>query len=703
MTKQNTVHAINCMLYPKSIAIIGASADANKLNGRPFYFMRRDKFGGRIYPVNPRYDEIHGVTCYPDIAALPEPPDLAIVAIPAVHCKDAIVQLGQKGCPIAVVFSSGFGETGEVGRVMERELLNAAQENGIRICGPNNLGLINSFNNMSATFSQYADLPPIPGPVAFATQSGAFGTGIAALARSRGIGIGYFVNTGNQIDINLMEVLETAIDDERINVIAAYLEGVTNADALIRLANKAMNLVKPFIVVKVGRQAAGARATLSHTGALAGNDAVFDDIARQYGIIRVRNEQQMVDLMATFSFTKVPLGKGVAIVTQSGGAGAMMADRAEELGYKLPVPSGQTRARLQELIPTYGSYGNPIDVTGQFLADPRILKGSVEIVLDDPAFDIAVVWLQLMHGYADFLLDIFCTLKERVSKPFIVCWIEPPDKIRDAFNEIGICLITGTEQVIDAVSGLIEFGCACKRCAEQESPIFSSKPLNSYESTRLPSKIVYEMMTSAGLPVVKCAFASNSDAAAAAADKLGYPVAVKIESSQISHKSDVGGVALDLTSADEVRTTVSEMFSMINVTRPGLRVDGVLLQSMVPAQTEIIVGMRRDPVFGPILMIGLGGVFVEVFKDTVFARIPVSSADAYYMLENIDGREVLDGVRGKNAVNRELITKLLVAVSNFALKYPEIEELDLNPVLAGPDGVTVVDWLATGTFLLDRT
>ena len=378
-----------------------------------------------------------------------------------------------------------------------------------------------------------------------------------------------------------------------------------------------------------------------------------------------------------------------------------MADRVEELGYEVPAPSDETQARLREVIPAFGACGNPIDITGQFLADPGILKGSVEAVLDDPAIDIAVVWLQLMHGYADLLIDVFCELRERVSKPFVVCWIEPPEKVRGAFNTLGICLITGTEQVIDAVAGLIEYGRACERCEVQKTPKRGSGPLKLGKASGLPSKQVYEMLTSAGVPLVGCALAADSDEAAEAADKLGYPIALKIESPDILHKSDVGGVLLGLTNADEVRKAVSDMFARIAEKRPGVRIEGILLQQMAPAQTEMIVGMRKDPIFGPIVMVGLGGIFVEAFKDAAFARAPLSNADAYHMLECFDGKAVLDGVRGADAVDREALARLLVAVGDLALEHPEIEELDLNPVFAGPDGVIAVDWLAIGTPLLD--
>jgi acetate---CoA ligase (ADP-forming) len=683
---------IQSMLNPASVAIIGASSDANKLNGRPFHFMRRDGYAGRLYPVNPRYEEIDGVRCYPDIDSLPEAPDMAIVAVSAARSVETVAALGKKGVPVAVIFSSGFGEMGPEGKALEMELLETARTYGIRICGPNNLGLINGFEHVTATFSQYADTSPQPGPVAFASQSGAFGTGIASMARSRGIGFGYFVNTGNQIDISLMEVLEVALEDDRITVAAAYLEGLRDADALIRLADKAMALGKPLIVAKVGRKGAGARAAASHTGSLAGEDEVFDGIARQHGIIRARNEEHMLDLLAAFVGTDAAKGRGIGILTQSGGAGALMADRAEELGYDVPLPSDETKSKLAEVIPAFGALGNPVDITGQFLAEPKILKDSVAHLLEDPAIDVAVVWLQLMHGYSDLLVDVFRDIQSRVTKPFVVCWIEPPERARAALVEMGICVISATERAVEAAAGLIDLGEARVRC--QGRPTFVPTDLTQPEST-LPVAAVeaHAMLTAAGVPLVSCALAATPEEAANAAETVGYPVALKIESPDIQHKFDVGGVALGLVDADIVRTAAERMLTQVANAASDAQIDGFLLQQMAPPATEMVIGMRRDPVFGPVVMVGLGGVFIEVLKDVAFARAPLSEADALHMLDRLRGRAMLDGVRGQAAVDRNALARALVAVGEFALANPQIQELDLNPVFAGSDGVVAVDWL----------
>lgn len=690
--------AIEALLNPKSVAIIGASPDANKLNGRPQHFMQRDGYAGAIYPVNPKYAEINGLTCYPDIASLPEAPDLGVVVVAAARATRAVAELGKKGAKVAVMFSSGFGETGKEGRTREAALLATAREHGIRLCGPNTLGVINSFIRMPATFSQYADQPPEAGPVAFASQSGAFGTGIAALARSRGLGIGYFVNTGNQADITLMEALSHTLDDQRIRVASAYLEGLREGDQLVDLADKSIRAGKPLIAVKVGRKAAGARAAASHTGSLAVEDAVFDGVARQRGVIRARNEAHMLDLVSAFAHCGIPEGGGVALVTQSGGAGVLMADRAEELGLCVPELGGATRRNLRKVIPDFGAAGNPVDITGQFLAEPRIMTESVRLVLEDPQVHVGVVWLQLMHGYAGLLVEMFKEIKSKAAKPFLVCWLEAPAAALAALRDAGICVIDGTERVVDAAAGLVAYGDARRRITgAPRPPAFPKTGPAPADARPAPSMEARRRLTDAGLFLVDCALANDAKAAAAAARDLGFPVAVKIESPNIRHKMDVGGVRLGLGGEDAVRAAADAVLASVAAQAPEANINGLLVQAMAPPAAKIALGLRRDPVFGPVLMAGLGGIFVEVLKDVAFAQAPLSAGDAELMLDQLAGKAVLDGARGQPAVDKRALMDTLCALSDFALKNPDVVELDLNPVFAGPDGALAVDWLMMST------
>ncbi len=686
--------ALSFMLHPKSIAIIGASPDANKLNGRPFHFLRRDGYAGNLYPVNPKYTEIEGVRCYPDIESLPEAPDLAIVAVSMRLATGIVAALGQKGTPVAIIFSSGYSELGEEGAKRERDLLETAQKNGIRICGPNNLGLINAFENITATFSQFADKTPIPGPVAFASQSGAFGTGIAALARARGIGLGYFINTGNQADITLVDVLSEIVDDPRISVLSAYIEGLRDGAGLIRLAHKAMDAKKPLIITKVGRKAAGARAAASHTGSLAGEDRVFDGIFRQHGIIRARNEEQLLDLVSAFTCCPIPKGNGIAMITQSGGAGVLMADRAEELGLEVRITAPETQAKLKDVIPSFGSVLNPIDVTGQFLAEPKILSESVKITLDDPGIHCCIVWLQLMHGYVDLLIDIFKDIRKSVDKPFIVCWLEAPETALRQLRDAGICVIGTTERAVDAIAGLVQYGQARTRHdgKSPRHPVHESGP-EAEEVTAVSSMVAAELLKDMEIPLASAELATGPDAAREIADRFGYPIAVKIESPDILHKTEAGGVRLGLMDGDGVAAAAQEVMTAARAYNSSAEIKGVIVQRMVKPAVEMAFGIRRDPAFGSVVMVGLGGIFIEILKDVAFGAAPVTPPQAQLMLDGLLGRAILDGARGKPAVNRHAMIKMICDLSRFALAHPEVVELDLNSVFADSHGVIAVDWM----------
>ncbi len=687
------VDVFKALLNPRSVAIIGGSSDKNKLNGRPQYFMQRDGFEGKIYPVNPKYDNINGLVCYPNIGSLPEVPDLAIVVVRAAEVVKVIAKLGGHGVKVAIIFSSGFAELGDEGRIHEAKLVDVAKACGVRILGPNNLGVINSFICMPATFSQYADIPPQSGPIAFASQSGAFGTGIAALARSRGLGIGYFVNTGNEADITVIEALSYAIEDKRISVACAYLEGVRAGDQLAALADKSVRMGKPFIVTKVGRNKSGAKAASSHTGAQAIEDNIFDGVIRQRGAIRAHNELHMVDLASAFLNCDIPNGRGIGLVTQSGGAGVLMADRAEERGLHVPEMTGATRDKLLEVIPSFGATGNPIDVTGQFLSDPKILFNSVRIVLDDPQVDIGIVWLQLMHGYADLLVDVFREIKSSVTKPIVLCWLEAPAKALIDLSKAGICVIQGTEQAVDAAAGLVKFGEARARIIGSNKPLNFVPTFPKLVGKPIPCTEAWQRLKKFGLPLVESALAVDEKTALKSAQLLGFPIALKIASRDIPHKMDIGAVMLNLDDTSALIKARKRVLNNAAKHAPDAHIEGVLVQKMVSSGPEFILGIRQDLNFGRVLMLGLGGVFGEILKDVVFAQVPVSRLDAEMMLEQLVGKVVFEGIRDQEAVDKHSLIDTLCMLSDFIQKNPDVLELEMNPVLLGAQGAFAVNWL----------
>ena len=688
------MNSLRALLNPASIAIIGASSDFSKVNGRPLKHLLDKGYAGRIYPVNPKYAAINGLACFPAVADIPGPVDLAIVAVPAKFVAGTLRELGRHRVAAVIVFSSGFGELGDAGRALEAEASAVAREYGMRLCGPNCLGLINAFERVIATFGQYADGPAPPGPVGFVTQSGAFGTAIAALARRRELGLGYFVNTGNESDVTFAQVMREVLADPRIKVGAGYIEGLRDGAELIELAHSALAAGKPLVLTKVGRSDSGARAAASHTGSLAGADAVFDGVIRQHGIIRARNEEHMLDIVEGFTYCGLPQGNGLGIITQSGGAGVLMADRAEELGMRVPVLEAATQDALRATIPGFGACGNPVDVTGQFVADPALLRESVKIVMADPQVDIGIIWLQLMDAYVDTLITIFEEIQAQVAKPFVVCWVAASDKALHALRSRGIAVMRGAEPAVDAVAALASYASMLRRW-QAEREVLTSPALNLAARTGPVSTLEgAKVLQSCGVVLARSELARTAAEAVTCAERIGYPVALKIESRDILHKTEAGGVALGLGDAAAVTAAFARVTANAGRYRADALIDGVIIQQMAGRGVDMVIGLQRDPVFGTIVMAGLGGIHVEVLKDVVFRKAPVSTMEAARMLAELKSGAILDGVRGEAAVNRDALARQISAVSLFgAAAGARLAELDLNPVRAGPGDAVGVDWL----------
>jgi acetate---CoA ligase (ADP-forming) len=690
------MNSLRALLNPASIAIIGASADFAKVNGRPLKHLLDKGYAGRIYPVNPKYTAINGLACFPAIADVPGPIDLAIVAVPAKFVAAVLRELGAQRVGAVIVFSSGFAELGEAGRVLEAEVTAVARAAGMRLCGPNCLGLINAFERVIATFGQFADGATPPGPVGFVTQSGAFGTAIAALARRRELGLGYFVNTGNEGDVTFAQVMREVLADPRIKVGAGYIEGLRDGAELIELAQAALTAGKPLVLTKVGRSDSGARAAASHTGSLAGADAVFDGVIRQYGIIRARNEEHMLDIVEAYAYCGLPQGNGLGIITQSGGAGVLMADRAEELGLRVPVLAETTQNALRRTIPGFGAFMNPVDVTGQFVADPALLRESVKIVMADPDAHIGIIWLQLMDGYVDALITIFEEIKAQVTKPFVVCWVAASDKALHALRAHGIAVMRGAEPAVDAVAALVRYAAIQRRWQTEHGAAAEALPAVDLPARPgpVPTVEAAKLLHHSGIKLARSELARSAEEAAACAGRMGYPVALKIESRDIPHKTEACGVALNLPDAAAVTAAFVRITASARHYKADAAIDGVIVQQMAGEGVDMVIGVQNDPVFGAVVMAGLGGIHVEVLGDVVFRKAPVSTAEAARMLEELKSGAILDGVRGQPPVNRAALADQIAAVSRFgAAAGARLAELDLNPARAGVDSTVAVDWL----------
>ncbi|MDX2203116.1 MAG: acetate--CoA ligase family protein [Hyphomicrobiaceae bacterium] len=680
------------LISPRSVAIVGASADFNKLNGRPLKHLIEKGYAGRILPVNPKYKEIGGHACYPSIAALPEAADLAIVAVPASDVIASVEALGRRGVRSAVIFSSGFGEAGAEGKALEARLLQAGREAGVILCGPNCLGFVNAFDNLYATFSQYADGDVGAGPVAFVTQSGAFGTATAALIRQRGLGLGYFISTGNEADLSFAELMAAVVEDERIKVAAGYLEGLNEGEALVSLALRCHALGKPLVIAKVGRRAAGQKAAASHTGALAVEDTVLDAVLTQYGILRARNEEHMLDMLEALVQPRVAHGNGLGIATMSGGAGVMMADRADEVGLAVPELGPDTRARIATVMPAFGASANPVDVTGQFLADPAILREAVVAMMEDPAIHVGIVWLQLMAGHVDRLVKLFCEIRDRTCKPLFVCWTAAPAEAVRRLRAEGITVFGAGERAVEAASALVRAHAGRRRVLARPAPAaLAARPGEVHDGVQ-PSVQATAWLQGAGVPMAPVSLARSADEAVLEWRRAGGSVALKIESPDITHKTEVGGVLLGLDDEAAIRRGFDALMGATAAALPSARLEGVLVQKMAAGHVELVVGVQRSPVFGMVVMVGLGGILVEVLKDVAFRRAPFAEEEALDMLSELRASAILDGVRGKPGVDRMGIARMLARLSQWAAgMQPVLSELDLNPVLVSSAGPLAVD------------
>jgi len=685
--------SLSRLFNPGSIAVVGASATPGKIGAMPVSLLRQHGYDGRILPINPRADVIQGLPAAPDLAALDGDVDLVILAVPAAHAAQALERArpGQVGG--AVVFTSGFSETGASGVRMQEQLCAIARERGIRLLGPNCLGFMNVRRNVYATFSPApANGAVAAGGIGMVSQSGAFGAYAYCMARDRGLGLSHWISTGNEADIDVADCIEWLARDADTRVIMAYMEGCRDGAKLRRALAAARDAGKPVVVTKIGRTQAGAQAAASHTAALAGDDAVYDALFRQYGALRARTIEEFFNLgYALDTWKQRPQGKRLGIFTISGGVGALMADDAEDAGLSLPEPDALAQARLLERVPFAGPR-NPIDVTGQVVSEPGLLLATADDMLADGRYDALAVFLAAA-GSSDTLWPTFETFAREMRSrhpdvPLAICALFPPDRRRE-LERLGTLVFVDPSaaiRTIGAVANLADTRVAGQTIADPSdaAPAATStaKVFDTYNEVQ-----AMEVLRLAGIPVPDCTLATNADTAVAAAARASGPVVLKVVSPDILHKSDVGGVKLNLSGEDAVRRGHAAILDSVHSHRPDARIDGVLVAPMAPKGVECIVGVHGDPVFGPVVMFGLGGVFVEVLKDVSFRLAPFDRTQAMAMIREIKGYALLQGARGTPPCDIGALADALAALSQFAHAHrDDFSSIEINPLLALPDG-----------------
>ncbi len=703
---------LSYFLSPRSIAIIGASENFASISGKPLHFLLEHDYKGKIFPVNPKYDTLGGINCYKSVLDIPEPVDLALLAVNFKLVLPTLKQCAEKKIKFATIFASGFAESGEEGKIVQQQIAELVNESGMRICGPNCQGSVSLKDHAIGGFSASLGVKPlVVGPIGYVTQSGALGYSIFSLAQEAGVGFSYVASTGNEVDLHTLDFMEFILEDADTKMIISYLEGIKDGRQFARLADRALELGKPIVTLKVGRSEVGQKAASSHTASLTGSDAVCDAFFRQKGIIRAHDIEEMIDVAALMQkIPALPDGKGIGLITTSGGGGILMADEASDMNLDIPELDPETRKILMEFIPPYGSALNPVDVTAQVINKAEDFMQVLKVIIANPQLHaLVIVITQITGGQGRQMAEDIVKISKLTQKPITVAWTTGDLLVADnlkILSEGGIQYYKSPVRAVRAMGVLMNYSVFRKevlsrtRIDSPESKVgkvhesalsfLADKPqsLTEYEGKKLLA--LYD------IPVTKEEIASSEKQAVSIAETIGYPVALKINSPDILHKTEAGGLKLNIKTKEELLVAYHEILTNARKYNPEAKLNGVLVQQMVSGGIEVIIGVNNNPQFGPTVMFGLGGIFVEILQDVSMRVAPLSVDDAMEMIKEIKGFKVLAGARGRAKADIHAIAGVLVKVSRMALDLEEqIAELDINPLLVMPEGkgVCVADAL----------
>jgi len=694
------------LLNPSSIAVIGASDGEAKIGGRVFASLLRHNYKGALYPVNPGRATVHGLPAFPDLTSLPGPVDLAIVCIPAAQVPGIVAQCGAAGITNVAVMSSGFAEEGEVGAALQEELLVTATRAGVRLAGPNTEGFFNVSAGTAATFSPAINMNDVIAPrgrkVGIVAQSGGLGFALYNRGRRRGLAFSTVVSIGNQMAIDAADYCNALLDDPETDILLVFLESIKNAEAMAAVAEKAGRLGKPIIAAKAGSSQAGQRAASSHTGSLGGSDSAYNAFFERHGVIRVYDPETLLETAAMFARYPAVRGNRVAVISSSGGTAVWFADLCEKAGLELPEIDAERQARLMEFIPPYGSAANPIDVTGQGM---RGFSRSLAVLQDSPDIDAIVIVGSFAHeGRLKAEGEEIARIANSSPKPVVLYTYTDASAASSALldgwglhffprmegcaNAIGASWRYYRRQEQDRNARLRPTGLPKSDAAQamlsadpdSTIPEYRAKQvLALYGSSKLSERLVHDVAQ-----------------ARQAATEFGVPVAVKVQSAELPHKTEAGALRLNLSGPDAVAAAFEETLANARRHAPHAHIEGVLVQPMLRPGLEMIAGVLRDEVFGPVVMCGMGGIYVEVLKDVAFGLAPLTHQDALDMIGRLKAAALLDGVRGSEKLDRNAVADFLVRLSWLAHDTASVvDEIDVNPVLVYPDGegIAVADAL----------
>ncbi len=692
---------LNSFFSPASVAVIGASTDSSKLGHAVVRNLVDGGYidKGKVYPINPKADKILGLPAYPSVLEVPEPIDLAVIVIPYPYVPDALRTCGQKEIPAAIIISAGFREAGMEGLERERELIDIAKEYNLRLVGPNCLGVIDTFTPLNASFA--AGTPP-QGPMAFMSQSGALGTAVLDIALAGRLGLSKFVSLGNKADVSEIDLLNAWAGDKNSRVIMIYSEGMPNGQEFIQVACQ-VSQKKPIIAIKSGVTQSGSRAVSSHTGSLAGSEQAYRAAFQQAGILRADSMESLFDMALANGYQPPLRGNRIAIITNAGGPGILATDALERSGLTIARLKYETIHALEQYLPDAASAANPVDVLGDARADRYHF--ALETVASDPNVDgLLVVLTPQAMTEIEATAEAVGKLSDLLQKPILACFMgeSQVEKGIEILNSFGVPNYPFPERAALAFRSMADY----REIRSQPEPEYVSFQVSKevvaelFEKVRAEERVTIgdaearSILQAYGLNIPRSKVAETPEQAIQIAREIGYPVVLKIASPDILHKTDVGGVKVDLSNDEDVRDAFELMVYRAQRYVPEARIWGCLVQEMITAGgLEVLVGMNRDPQFGPLVTFGLGGIYVETLKDVTFRVAPFSKQEAQEMLSEIRAHSLLDGVRGKPGVDKDAIVDALLRIGQLAQDFPQIAEIDINPLIVYPNsqGAIAID------------
>ena len=681
---------------PEGVAIIGASTNPRKLSHGILKNLASYGYQGGIYPVNPKADEILGLKSYPDIADVPDPVDLAVIVLPAPMTPSVLRACGERGIKAVVIISGGFREVGGKGVKLEEESRQIAEHYGMRIIGPNCVGTLDLHTGLNTTFIEGV---PATGSIGFLSQSGAVCGGVVDYIADKHIGFSHFASLGNELDVDETDMIAYFGDHPKVKVIAAYVEGIQDGEKFLQIASQ-VSRKKPIVLLKAGRTDAGAKAVSSHTGSLAGAYAAYQAAFKQAGVIEVGDIAALFDVAWALSCQPLPGGNDVAIFTNAGGPAALASDSLAANGFGLAEISKEKQKQLAEKLNPSAQVANPVDMLGG--AEPAEFAHCLSTLLDDSKVDVFLPMLvpQSLVDPGDVARAIVENA-QKTNKTVLACMVgeQSLDDARAVLHQNQVPMSIFPEVPGEVLGAMAKYRDWLAQ--ETDNPFqlpeidrqTAGKRLDQSKGSVLGEAETRPILAAYGLNLVPGELGADADEAVEIANQLGYPVVAKVVSPQILHKTDLGGIALNLESAKSVRVAISTMMEAINTSAPGSEIKGYLVEKMAPRGLEVIVGMRRDPTFGPLMMFGLGGVYVELFKDVGFGVAPLSPVQAREMILSTKAGRLLQGYRGGPVFDLDAVVESIGRLSQLALDFPEISEVEINPLLVFPEG--------EGTMVLD--